>query len=59
MATRRKSCIVICTDSDNKNQKPVGIITERDLVKFQAAGLDFAGIPAAALSEFSPDSLCR
>ncbi|MCZ0901300.1 CBS domain-containing protein, partial [Microcoleus sp. HI-ES] len=34
MRTQQKSCIVICTDSDNKNQKPVGIITERDIVKF-------------------------
>jgi two-component system NtrC family sensor kinase len=52
MATQRKSCVVICTECDQKNQKPVGIITERDIVKFQAAGLDFAGTRAAAAMSF-------
>lgn len=52
MATQRKSCIVICNECDNKNQKPVGIITERDIVKFQAAGLDFVGTPASAAMTF-------
>ncbi|MCC3405028.1 MAG: CBS domain-containing protein [Microcoleus sp. PH2017_10_PVI_O_A] len=52
MATQRKSCIVICNECDNNNQKPVGIITERDIVKFQAAGLDFAGTRAAAAMSF-------
>ncbi|MBD1829017.1 CBS domain-containing protein [Microcoleus vaginatus GB1-A2] len=52
MTTQRKSCIVICTDSDNKRQKPVGIITESDIVKFQVSGLDFAGTPAAAAMSF-------
>ena len=52
MATHRKSCTVICTECDNKNQKPVGIITERDIVTFQAAGLDFAGTSAAAAMSF-------
>ncbi len=52
MATQRKSCIVICNECDNKNQKSVGIITERDIVKFQAAGLDFAGTRAAAAMSF-------
>ncbi len=52
MTTQRKSCTVICTDSDNKNQKPVGIITERDIVKFQASGLDFAGTPVTAAMSF-------
>ncbi|MCC3429198.1 MAG: CBS domain-containing protein [Microcoleus sp. PH2017_04_SCI_O_A] len=52
MATERKSCIVICNECDNKNQKPVGIITERDIVKFQATGLDFAGTRAAAAMSF-------
>ncbi|MEG4489513.1 CBS domain-containing protein [Microcoleus sp. D2_18a_B4] len=51
MRTQRKSCIVI-TDSDNKNQKPVGIITERDIVKFQASGLDFASTPVTAAMSF-------
>ncbi|MEG4286049.1 CBS domain-containing protein [Microcoleus sp. A006_D1] len=52
MATHRKSCIVICTECDNKNHKPVGIITERDMVKFQAGGLDFVGTTAAAAMSF-------
>jgi len=52
MATQHKSCIVICSECDNKNQKPVGIITERDIVKFQAAGLDFASTNAAAVMSF-------
>jgi C4-dicarboxylate-specific signal transduction histidine kinase len=52
MTTQRKSCIVICNECDNKKQKPVGIITERDIVKFQAAGLDFAGTTAAAAMNF-------
>lgn len=52
MATQRKSCTVICSECDNKNQKPVGIITERDIVKFQAAELDFASTTAAAVMSF-------
>ncbi|MEG4025027.1 CBS domain-containing protein [Microcoleus sp. S13C4] len=52
MRTQRKSCIVICSESDNKNQKPVGIITERDIVKFQASGLDFASTPVTAAMSF-------
>ena len=52
MITQRQSCTVICTDSDNKHQKPVGIITESDIVKFQVSGLDFAGTPAAAAMSF-------
>ncbi|MEG3925027.1 MULTISPECIES: CBS domain-containing protein [unclassified Microcoleus] len=51
MRTHRKSCIVI-TDSDNQNQKPVGIITERNIVKFQASGLDFASTPVTAAMSF-------
>ena len=47
MATERKSCVVICP-ADNylqaKNHKqhlkPIGIITERDIVKFTANDLD-------------------
>ena len=52
MRTQRKSCIVICTDSDKKHQKPVGIITESDIVKFQASGLDFARTPVTAAMSF-------
>ncbi|MBE9093460.1 CBS domain-containing protein [Tychonema sp. LEGE 07203] len=52
MAAQGKSCTVICNQGDNKNQKPVGIITERDIVKFQAARLDFASTTAAAVMSF-------
>jgi CBS domain-containing protein len=41
MATHRISCIVIvASDEDNSVQRPVGIVTERDIVRFQALGLD-------------------
>ncbi|MEG3858254.1 CBS domain-containing protein [Microcoleus sp. herbarium12] len=52
MATEHKSCTVICTDCDRNHQKPVGIITERDIVKFQAAGLDFHGTAVTAAMSF-------
>jgi signal transduction histidine kinase len=44
MASKRKSCIVICSPSDDiaKLQKPEGIITERDIVKFAANGIDIS-----------------
>jgi C4-dicarboxylate-specific signal transduction histidine kinase len=47
METHRKSCIIICGNSPNKLHKPVGIITERDIVKFKAVELDFANTKAA------------
>ena len=53
MATNRKSCIVICQSggyseaiANGKPLKPIGIITEKDLVKFTATGLDIAQISA-------------
>ncbi|HLO50532.1 MAG TPA: CBS domain-containing protein [Kamptonema sp.] len=53
MATNRKSCIVICPSSgyhqtivDDNPIKPVGIITERDIVRFTASGLDLGNIYA-------------
>lgn len=52
MANRRKSCVVICqTDSNQTPQdfKPIGIITERDIVQFKILGLDLAQIPAATV----------
>ena len=52
MAIQRKSCTVICPDCDNSHQKPVGIITEHDIVKFQAAGLNFGGKATAAAMSF-------
>ena len=49
MITNKKSCVVICQSSgydqaiaDKSSLKPVGIITERDIVKFAADGVDIA-----------------
>ncbi|HIK29789.1 MAG TPA: CBS domain-containing protein [Oscillatoriales cyanobacterium M59_W2019_021] len=51
MATHRKSCIIICTPSAAGNQCPLGILTERDIVRFQVRGLDFnATLAAEAMS---------
>jgi C4-dicarboxylate-specific signal transduction histidine kinase len=52
MAIHHKSCIIICTWEDNKLQKPVGIITERDIVKFKVAELDLAGTKAATVMSY-------
>ena len=50
MATHRISCIVIVEASDdNSVQHPVGIITERDIVRFQALGLDIEQISAQSV----------
>ena len=40
MATHGKSCVVICAQETGFLRKPVGIITERDIVKFKIQGLD-------------------
>ncbi|MEO0354515.1 MAG: CBS domain-containing protein, partial [Cyanobacteria bacterium P01_A01_bin.3] len=40
MAQHRVSCIVIADDRDAPDLNPVGIVTERDIVQFQALGLD-------------------
>lgn len=62
MANRRKSCIVICTPSPENNPKyPVGILTERDIVRFQVRGLDFKATLAveamsAPLFPLKPDA---
>jgi CBS domain-containing protein len=43
MATHQISCVVIVETFNNEKelvQRPVGIITERDIVRFQAIGLD-------------------
>lgn len=51
MATHRISCIVIVqpSDEDDSVQHPVGIITERDIVCFQACGLDLEQTSAQAV----------
>lgn len=53
MATHQKSCVVICfpseyltTSNHKKLLKPVGIITERDIVKFTASGINIGRITA-------------
>jgi CBS domain-containing protein len=48
MAKRQISCIVIVEDHDTI-QRPVGIVTERDVVRFQAHGLDVATTQAHAV----------
>lgn len=52
MARERKSCVVICQSSpelqlipDIGQQTPVGMITERDIVKFTNLGLDLRQTP--------------
>ena len=42
MATHRVSCIVITQLDANQIEQPVGIVTERDIVQFQALQIDFA-----------------
>ncbi len=52
MADRRVSCVVICKDSPETDTTPppakipVGIVTERDLVQFQALQLDLGKMQA-------------
>jgi CBS domain-containing protein len=40
MATYRVSCVVITQPDTEGNQQPVGIVTERDIVQFQAFQID-------------------
>ena len=50
MATHRVSCVVVAEASDDANvQKPIGIITERDIVKLQAQNLELSELSAAAV----------
>jgi CBS domain-containing protein len=49
MATHQISCVVIVETAHNSEESvrhPVGIVTERDIVHFQAIGLDFDRIQA-------------
>jgi CBS domain-containing protein len=41
MAEQRVSCVVITQPDGEENEKPVGIVTERDIVQLQALQLDF------------------
>jgi signal-transduction protein with cAMP-binding, CBS, and nucleotidyltransferase domain len=51
MAVNQISCIVIVeeTNQDDAIQRPVGIVTERDIVRFQALGLNINTIQAQAV----------
>ncbi|MGK7907000.1 MAG: CBS domain-containing protein [Synechococcus sp.] len=46
MSEHRVSCVVIAETQDEPNLLPVGIVTERDIVQFQALGIDLARTPA-------------
>ncbi|MCM1984819.1 CBS domain-containing protein [Lyngbya confervoides] len=47
MAEHHVSCVVITTPDGQGNPKPVGIVTERDIVQFQALGLNLLKTQAA------------
>jgi CBS domain-containing protein len=51
MTTDQISCVVIVQDSEEEDsvQHPVGIVTERDIVRFQALGLNIGETPAQAV----------
>jgi CBS domain-containing protein len=51
MARNQISCIVIVESTNEAEpiQHPVGIVTERDIVRFQALGLDIHATPARAV----------
>lgn len=49
MAEQRVSCIVITQTDVNHNSRPVGIVTERDIVQFQSLQLDLVNTPASEL----------
>ncbi|HEY9824382.1 MAG TPA: CBS domain-containing protein [Stenomitos sp.] len=40
MAEHRVSCVVITQQSEDDNEQPIGIVTERDVVQFQAFQID-------------------
>lgn len=46
MASKKVSCIVIVEENQNDGFKPVGIITERDIVQFQSLELELSIIQA-------------
>ena len=49
MATHRVSCIVITQSDVDDIEQPVGIVTERDIVQFQALQIAFAKTEAQAV----------
>jgi CBS domain-containing protein len=46
MSEHRVSCVVITQRNIENNQNPVGIVTERDIVQFQALQIDLLNTPA-------------
>ncbi|MFB2978146.1 CBS domain-containing protein [Microseira sp. BLCC-F43] len=54
MATHGKSCVVICDRETQETRflKPVGIITERDIVKFKIQGLDLVQTSVATVMSY-------
>jgi CBS domain-containing protein len=46
MSEHRVSCVVITQRNTEDNQNPVGIVTERDIVQFQALQIDLLNTPA-------------
>lgn len=50
MSNHNVSCIVICDSSSCEAQKiPLGVVTERDIVQFQALGLDLTNTQAVTV----------
>ncbi len=49
MEKHRVSCIVITKEDAEENKVPIGIVTERDIVQFQALRLDLAAMKAATV----------
>ena len=46
MAARKISCVVITEPTNDAAARPIGIVTERDIVQFQVLGLDLASTKA-------------
>lgn len=49
MATHQVSCVVITQPDGDKTAQPVGIVTERDIVQFQALQMDLCNTQAQAV----------
>jgi CBS domain-containing protein len=49
MAKHRVSCVVIIQEDADDNAKPIGIVTERDIVQFQAFQIDLSQTQAATV----------
>ncbi|MBD2177592.1 CBS domain-containing protein [Pseudanabaena sp. FACHB-1998] len=49
MNENRVSCVVIIQTDQEGNQRPVGIVTERDIVQFHAFNIDLANTTAATV----------